>query len=84
MSSRIVGLDLFLLCKEWRLALRIDRGGNRGGFSTYTTGRRTLFRNLSIMVQIALVTHYDDREIIFIFDPQYLLLKGQDLFEALP
>ncbi len=43
----------------------------------------TLLRNLSLVLQIALVAYHDNWEIIFILDPQYLLLERQDFLETL-
>lgn len=45
---------------------------------------RTLPGHLALRVQIAFVTNNDDREVVFVFYPQYLLLERQDLFKALP
>jgi len=44
----------------------------------------TLLRNLSLVLQITLVAHYDDWEIILILDSQNLLLERQDFLETLP
>lgn len=38
----------------------------------------TLFGNLSLTLQIALIAHHDDWEIILILDSENLLLENQD------
>jgi hypothetical protein len=50
---------------------------------TFEGIRRTLLRHLSLTLQITLVAHDNDREIILILDPQNLLLERHDLLEAL-
>ena len=46
--------------------------------------RRTLLRHLSVALQIALVTHDDDGEVVLVLYPENLLLEGHDFLEALP
>jgi hypothetical protein len=43
----------------------------------------TFLANLSLALQIAFVTDNNDWEVIFILDPQNLLLEGHNFLEAL-
>lgn len=43
----------------------------------------TLLRNLPLTLQIALVTHHNNRKIVLILNPQNLLLEGHDFLETL-
>jgi hypothetical protein len=43
----------------------------------------TLLRNLSLVLQIALIAYHNDWEIILILNPQNLLLERQDFLETL-
>ena len=45
--------------------------------------RPTFCAHLSFTLQVALVAHYDDREVVLVLDPQYLLLECHDLLVAL-
>lgn len=42
-----------------------------------------MLRDHSILLQIALVTHNDDGEVVLVLDPQNLLLEGHDLLKRL-
>ena len=46
-------------------------------------GIHTLLRNLSLTLQITLITNHNNGEIILILNPQNLLLEGEDFLEAL-
>ena len=45
--------------------------------------RQTFCADLSLVLQIALVAHDDDGEVVLVLNPQYLLLECDDLLEAL-
>lgn len=45
--------------------------------------QRTLLRNLSLALQIALVSDNNNWEVVLVLDSQDLLLKGHDLLEGL-
>jgi len=45
--------------------------------------RYTLLGNLSLILQITLITHHNDGEIVLILDPQNLLLERDNFLETL-
>ena len=44
---------------------------------------RTFCAHLTLVLQIALVAHDDDGEVVLVLDPQYLLLECDNLFKRL-
>jgi len=60
----------------WRVCSEIAETMGRGNM-------HTLFRNLSLALQITLVTNHDNGEIILVLHPQNLLLERHDFLETL-
>lgn len=66
------------LHNKWLETVTFDKNRESVG------AKYTLLRNLSLALQIALVAYNNDGEIIFILDPQNLLLERHDLLKTLP
>jgi len=59
----------------------LSHSGEREGGETW---KLTFCAHLPLALQIALVAHNDDGEVVLVLDAQYLLLERLDLLIALP